>query len=1289
MGHLSPAQGRHPSAPRTRGPRLQLAVSASIALLTVLLILPAPVYGVGQILPGSENLGDIDRRNAVLSPTANQKQMVQALHATATWNAFGTPHSLIRYDGYLASGLQGETAAQAARSWISSHKALFRLNSAAPAELELVNDSRLVDSDGHAVLFRQRFGNLTAVQDGMITVGVVGTRQAGWKVAYVSSTLAGSQAAPPAATITAKQAWVVAAHDAGMPGTAADIAKVHTDLDWTAFTVAGYGQLQRARLRALAIPGQGVRPVYEVDVMNVIGGDAKAYVTLVDARNKKVWFRQNRVDTLSADANPVKSNQAAVSDAPVTGTFSGTTGPAGACGPQHSIVIPAGTQSLDVVASSTVPADDIVLKLIDPSSTTVASADSATSPEAIHYAPGGGVAAGTWKAQVCPFASGPPFTYSGLFVAQDSAGSGAPYPPRWKYFLGNPKLNYTNPDTRTVGCWDTAPNCDRIVKNLASRSPWDFLISPNSPSFTSIGNNAKTAEAWISPLTPGENYSPPQADRKYNYDWTNQWYTSKCDTASFALPSRNDIDASIINLFVGHNRFHDFSYFLGFTEQNYNAQTSNFGNGAPGPYPGREADPELGNVQAGAVTGGAPSYQGRDNANQITLQDGVAPITNQYLFQPIAGSFYSPCADGSLDLSVYGHEYTHLISNRMAGGPDSSLTGDQAGAMGESWSDLDALEFMHAYGISYGGGANEWSLGPYATGNKTVGIRNFALNNNPLNYSDVGYDSACNNSLIPAPIEPDCAQRSEVHSDGEIWNAVNYDIRQALVAKYNGSFPESNASLQKQCADGKLPARKCPGNRRWIQIVYDAWLLMPPDVSMLGARDAYLAADLMRFQGANQKELWHAFAARGFGQTATTVDTDDPDPVAGFTSPRETNAEVRFGAVDENHHPVKAKIYVGRFEAAVTPAADTIPSTSRSDTLQMVPGTYEFIATAPGFGAIRFNWTLPTSGHHVTLHFNTNWASKTNGGAASGDGGNFPDLIDDTEVTDWAIVGAAPSVQGKSVTVDLGGNAHVVDRVQVSSMLHPIAVDDDYDNVAQNRFTALRSFNIQTCNANTSNCSLPTGWTTVGHFPDAFKAVMPRPLMPDLLIKSFDVTNTNATHVRLVVLDNQCTGGPDYAGEQDNDATNATDCTTASDKDTFVRVAELQVFSGSAVASATRDPVVVLGASAAAAAAPGTDVTVNVNYQNLGPEASSHPVLTVELPAGVNFRSAAGGGAWSAADRTVTWNLPTLAASATGSKSLVMRVKSTTEAGTTLIASATLTAPKTVANPAYAVTVVN
>ena len=42
---------------------------------------------------------------------------------------------------------------------------------------------------------------------------------------------------------------------------------------------------------------------------------------------------------------------------------------------------------------------------------------------------------------------------------------------------------------------------------------------------------------------------------------------------------------------------------------------------------------------------------------------------------------------------------------------------------------------------------------------------------------------------------------------------------------------------------------------------------------------------------------------------------------------------------------------------------------------------------------------------------------------------------------------------------------------------------------------------------------------------------------------------------------NQCTGAPDYAGEQDADPRANTDCTTASPQAINVRVAEFQAFA--------------------------------------------------------------------------------------------------------------------------------
>src|SRR4029079_85876 len=128
--------------------------------------------------------------------------------------------------------------------------------------------------------------------------------------------------------------------------------------------------------------------------------------------------------------------------------------------------------------------------------------------------------------------------------------------------------------------------------------------------------------------------------------------------------------------------------------------------------------------------------------NQITLNDGIPPITNMYLWQSIAGAFYAPCADGDFDMSVIGHEYTHLISNRMVGGPDSSLTGQQAGSMGESWSDLTALEYLQEHNYQSITARSGYVVGAYVTGNQARGIRNFtnsSATTNPLNYSDFGY----------------------------------------------------------------------------------------------------------------------------------------------------------------------------------------------------------------------------------------------------------------------------------------------------------------------------------------------------------------------------------------------------------------------------------------------------------------------------------------------------------------------------------------------------------------------
>ena len=86
----------------------------------------------------------------------------------------------------------------------------------------------------------------------------------------------------------------------------------------------------------------------------------------------------------------------------------------------------------------------------------------------------------------------------------------------------------------------------------------------------------------------------------------------------------------------------------------------------------------------------------------------------------------------------------------------------------------------------------------------------------------------------------------------------------------------------------------------------------------------------------------------------------------------------------------------------------------------------------------------------------------------TGDGVNLDAIADDTEATDWA---SLDGVAGKQVTVDLAGTApQRVTQVNVSALLRP-AIDGDADPGPQNRFSALRSFQLLACNAKVADCS--------------------------------------------------------------------------------------------------------------------------------------------------------------------------------------------------------------------------
>jgi hypothetical protein len=1178
---------------------------------------------MGADVQTSPGLPDLDVRSGHIAPTAAQRADAKAMRAEVAWNEFGTPSTLVRAGGTLGTA-GGATAGDAARAWLDSNRSLFRL--ASLAGITQVADSRLAASDTHAITLRQTPGGLAASGGGLVTIGV--TKAGGaWKVVSASSSISGDEtlASGGSAKLSDAQAWQRAAINVGHNTSLARVTRIGTrklglPRGWHGLHVAGLADVQRSRQVAFPTLTRGYIPAFETLVVDTSGVEPSAYRVFVDARSGAVLARENLVDSDGAtDAAPAPRAGAAQAPAPTTTPLSGSLPPqdAGCDTPKGPFTVAdgSGVRAIDVFANADNPANDIVLKLFRAGvAAPVAEQDTVRTPERIRYAPDGGVPAGDYSVQVCEFGDGAPpvapLTWTGT-IGLDTSAPPQPFTARWRAFMANPPLatlardpwNNPSTDTRENLCWKqstTPSDCDRVVGNLASRSPWDFDPTTNAPSNTTAGNNAKTAESWTDAGQPGANqFQPVSPTRDYTFPWTNQWFAQDCNPgtpygAAFQVGKSFDVSAAVTNLFVMHNRMHDFSYLLGFTEDNFNGQKSNFGLTESF----RENDPVLGDTQAGATLP-PPGVYGvaRNNANMATLPDGSSSITNMYLWQPVAGAFYPPCVDGDYDAGVIGHEYTHMIENRMIGKGDQR-SGFQAGAMGEAAGDLVSIEQLNENGLVPTGDENPFATGTYATGNKVRGIRNYAANwpqtgafptpgvesqVDPLNFSDVGYD-------LTGP---------EVHADGEIWVAINFELRKALAAKYNAQFPESDRSLQAQCAAGALPVTQCPGNRRWIQLLFDAFLLMPTNPSMVDARNAILAADQARFGGANQTELWAAFARRGLGRLASQDNTSgrvrgvesDTNPLPDFEAQGQSNATVTFEATAAGGQAApKARIYVGHYEARVSPIADTdaatnAPVTATANNLDQTavfaPGTYEFIATAPGFGAVRFRETFRAGRRQtVRIQMAPNLASSAAGATATGNAAPvvsgttevqssaqvLKNLIDDTEGTDWqaaATQGAdgAWNVDGNQVTVDLAGTApQRVNRVQVSAMLGPVF--DGRQDLTQNRFTAARQFEIWTCNARVSDCAQDGSYQRAfASGSDAFPSDAPRPVAPSLLLRSFTFSAVQATHVRIVVRSSQCTDGPAFQGEQDADPFNATDCNSAGPAATrFVRVAELQAY---------------------------------------------------------------------------------------------------------------------------------
>jgi hypothetical protein len=333
----------------------------------------------------------------------------------------------------------------------------------------------------------------------------------------------------------------------------------------------------------------------------------------------------------------------------------------------------------------------------------------------------------------------------------------------------------------------------------------------------------------------------------------------------------NFSSAAVAQLFYCCNWMHDKLYELGFTEAAGNFQSNNFGRGG------------LGNdaLQADAQDGGD-----FNNANMSTLPDGSAPRMQMYIFtRP------TPRRDGDLDAEVVLHEYTHGLSNRRVGG-GVGISALQSEGMGEGWSDFYALSLLSEAGDDVNGNYAAGAYASYQIGgssdlqNYYFGIRRYPyttdMSKNPLTFKDIDSaqaDYCSSGAPYHTGMFGTCSttSASQVHNQGEVWCVALWEARANLIKRYGWAI----------------------GNHLILQLVTDGMNLSPANPTFLQARDAILQADLVDTGGANQSELWAAFAKRGMGFSATSPASstttgvheafDLPDdlritPSSGFTS---------------------------------------------------------------------------------------------------------------------------------------------------------------------------------------------------------------------------------------------------------------------------------------------------------------------------------------------------------------------------------------------------------------------
>ena len=438
---------------------------------------------------------------------------------------------------------------------------------------------------------------------------------------------------------------------------------------------------------------------------------------------------------------------------------------------------------------------------------------------------------------------------------------------------------------------------------------------------------------------------------------------------------------------------------IGFTPAAGNFQVSNNGQG------GKGGDPVNAENDDGANTDGSggPDDNHTNNANMATEQDGVSPRMQMYLFD--SNNFVD--SNGGDEADVVYHEYTHGLSHRLITDAQGfpRLDGEEAGAMGEGWSDWYAMDYLVSQNLDTDTSTTgDVFLGFYVSGAQHL-IRSMSMDcpvGTPANSDCQSSFTSHQGGYTLADYGQISGSGPEVHADGEIWGQTLWQIRQ--------KFQTTGGSCTGICST------------KAEDLITRAMELGPPDPSMLNERDAILQADQTDFGGADLTALWQIFAQRGMGFFAADLGSNDTAPVADFHTPpapaaRTATLTGRITDTDSGTPVSGATVMFANHADLST----TTNGNGQYTIHNVAPGTYPYVLVlARGFDGIALTSVhIANGGNTVNHSIRRDWASLAGGGQVKA--ATAPNLTNFGCGPANAIDGSQASGWG-SYAVNFGGN---------------------------------------------------------------------------------------------------------------------------------------------------------------------------------------------------------------------------------------------------------------------------